>query len=200
MNLSTSLGTWNLTWLFITAFFIQQNVWNNPWLSIHRWNNSGHIHPMEYLVVAFENGKMRSRKNEKVIHLLCAKCPRWNKVQNTRYNTPTTEHTGQGYPAGQKWADWCPVLLRSSSLCLPHHRPMHLKDEGWGRERFNRRAGRLRRWQASTSNKHLTGVWMSGSFIHQKQWGTKVNRQNRRKCHGEVKVEGLQSGKTSPRE
>ena len=151
------------------------------WLSIHRWNNSGHIHPMEYLVVAFL--KMEKWWAERV--------RKWSiyfvqSVQDEiRYKTLGIIHRplnaqGRGYPAGQKWADWCPVLLRSSSLCLPHHRPMHLRDEGLrqGRDLI----GQLADWEGDRlvpQNKHLTGVWMSGSFIHQKQWGTKVKRQNR---------------------
>ena len=168
------------------------------WLSKHRWNNSGHIHPMEYIVVAFLNWKRKwqptpvflpgesqgrepgglpSMGLHRVGHdwsdlgAAFFKMEKWGaermrkwsiyfvqSVQDEiRYKTlgiiyRPLNTQGRGYPAGQKWADWCPVLLRSSPLCLPHHRPMNLRDEGLRQGRdINRGAHWPRRWQASTS-------------------------------------------------
>ena len=62
------------------------------------------------------------------------------------------------------------MLPSPSLLCSPHNRTMNLRDEVLRQgKRLYSESSWLRGWQASASNNHLTGVWMPGSFIDQRE-------------------------------
>ena len=72
------------------------------------------------------------------------------------------------------------------------------KEETLIREPADREDGKL-----VPQNNHLIGVWMPGCYLwseREKQWGTKVKKQKRGRCSGEVKWKSLQFCKTTPRE